>query len=131
MIDYGFVRCGVAWLVVFGLSGCGGETSSAPALTSEMTESVVAQSSNVTPSAADGETTYNRFCFSCHAAGIAGAPKVGDLDAWAPRIAKGTDLLLQTSIEGIPPGMPPRGLCMACTDDELRSAIDHMIANSQ
>jgi len=78
-----------------------------------------------------GEQTYTRFCFSCHAAGVAGAPKVGAAEQWAPRIAKGTAALLQASIAGIPPGMPARGLCSQCTDQELGDAIDYMISRSQ
>ena len=78
-----------------------------------------------------GEQTYLRYCFSCHAAGIASAPKVGDANQWAPRIAKGADALLHTTIVGIVPGMPARGLCNQCTDEELASAIDYMITKSQ
>ena len=77
-----------------------------------------------------GEQTYTRFCFSCHAAGIAGAPRTGDPDAWAPRVAKGHEALLQATIEGVPPGMPPKGLCSQCSDEELAAAIDYMVGKS-
>lgn len=78
-----------------------------------------------------GEDTYNRYCFSCHAAGVAGAPRTGDVEAWAPRIAKGPELLLAASKSGIPPGMPPMGLCTSCTDEEMAAAIDYMISRSR
>ena len=78
-----------------------------------------------------GAETYTRFCFSCHAAGIAGAPRVGDVAQWQPRIAKGRDALLATAIAGIPPGMPARGLCGQCSDAELADAIDFMISKSE
>lgn len=78
-----------------------------------------------------GEQVYTRFCFSCHAAGIAGAPRVGDAAAWAPRIAKGRDVLLRSSIEGVPPGMPPKGLCSQCSEEELAAALDYMIEQSR
>lgn len=77
-----------------------------------------------------GEQTYNRYCFSCHAAGVAGAPRVGDPEAWAPRIEKGRDALLQSTIDGIPPGMPARGLCSECSDAQLADSIDYMIERS-
>ncbi|MFU8815048.1 MAG: c-type cytochrome [Pseudomonadales bacterium] len=77
-----------------------------------------------------GEQIYTRFCFSCHAAGIAGAPRVGDPQAWAPRIARGREALVTATIEGIPPGMPPRGLCARCSDEELELAVDFMIERS-
>lgn len=78
-----------------------------------------------------GEAIYLRSCFSCHASGTAGAPKVGDAEAWAVRIEKGRDALLATTIEGILPAMPARGLCSDCTDEQLAQAIDYMIVASQ
>ena len=78
-----------------------------------------------------GEDTYNRYCFSCHAAGVAGAPRTGDAAAWAPRIAKGSELLLQTSKSGIPPGMPVMGLCTRCSDEEMAAAIEYMVSRSR
>ena len=77
--------------------------------------------------APDGEEIYNRFCFSCHAAGIAGAPKTGDAEAWAPLVAKGPELLLRSVKEGISPGMPPMGLCNTCSDAEIAAAIEFML----
>jgi len=78
-----------------------------------------------------GATTYQRYCFSCHQAGVAGAPRIGDTEAWAPRIAKGADALLTSTIEGIPPGMPPRGLCLQCTDEDLAAAVGYMTDRSR
>ncbi len=78
-----------------------------------------------------GETTYQRFCFSCHASGAAGAPRVGDVAAWSERIDKGEDALLATTIAGIPPAMPPRGMCLQCTDADLAAAISYMVDNSR
>jgi cytochrome c5 len=74
-----------------------------------------------------GETIYNRSCFSCHAAGVAGAPIPGDEAAWAPRIAKGREALIQSVKDGIPPGMPPMGLCTGCTDEDIAAAVDYML----
>lgn len=81
-----------------------------------------------TAAAHPGEETYNRSCFSCHAGGVAGAPIPGDTQAWAPRIAKGREVLLQSVKDGMPPGMPPMGLCMSCTDEDLDAAIDYMLS---
>ena len=78
-----------------------------------------------------GEDIYNKFCFSCHAAGVAGAPMVGDAEAWSIRAAKGEKLLLLNTVEGMPPGMPPMGLCMACTEEDIAAAIEYMVATSQ
>lgn len=73
------------------------------------------------------EGRYNSTCGTCHASGAAGAPKLGDKAAWEPRLAKGMDALYQSSIAGMPPAMPAKGLCMDCSDDELRSIVDYMV----
>ena len=75
-----------------------------------------------------GKARYNEYCYSCHTPGIAGAPRLGDALAWAPRLAKGRALLVQSTIKGLAPGMPARGLCYSCTDEELADAVDYMIA---
>lgn len=71
-----------------------------------------------------GEQVYQATCFACHGTGALNAPK--SADDWAPRIAKGKDLLLEHSINGFN-AMPPRGTCMDCSDDEISAAIDFMI----
>jgi len=77
-----------------------------------------------------GEEIYNGSCMACHASGAAGAPKVGDAAAWAPRIAKGKDSLLTNATNGLN-AMPPKGLCMACSEADLQAAIDYMVSQSQ
>ena len=75
---------------------------------------------------ADGQSIYQKSCQACHAAGIAGAPKLGDKAAWAPRIAKGNDALLSSVKNGLK-AMPPKGTCMSCSEDELRAAMEYMV----
>lgn len=77
-----------------------------------------------------GEKVYQTYCISCHGTGAAGAPKMGDAAAWAPRIAKGIDTLLGSATNGLN-AMPPKGLCMDCSEDELKGAIEYMTSNSQ
>ncbi len=82
--------------------------------------------------AADGQATYKSTCMSCHATGAAGAPKLGDKAAWAPRIKKGMDALLQSSIKGIPgTAMMPKGMCAACSNDDLKAAVEYMVSQSK
>jgi len=81
--------------------------------------------------ARSGDAVYNTTCMACHAAGVAGAPKIGDKDAWAGRIAQGMDTMVQHSITGFQGKtgvMPPRGTCGACSDDELRAAVEYMVS---
>ena len=77
-----------------------------------------------------GQSIYDTKCSSCHATGAAGAPKLGDATAWAPRIEKGMDVLYDSAINGFN-GMPAKGLCFDCSDDELSGAVDHMVENSK
>lgn len=47
-----------------------------------------------------GEEVFKAQCTTCHSIGAAGAPKFGDASAWAPRIAKGLDALVQSALHG-------------------------------
>jgi len=76
-----------------------------------------------------GEQVYNASCMACHAVGVANAPKLGDKAAWEPRAAKGIDGLLATAISGLN-AMPPKGTCATCSDEELKGAIEYILAQS-
>ncbi|MFT6625429.1 MAG: cytochrome c5 [Cycloclasticus sp.] len=76
------------------------------------------------------EQVYNTACLACHSTGVAGAPKTGDLAAWAPRIAQGEDVLFEHATKGFK-GMPPRGGSSQLSDDEVKAAIGFMLAKSQ
>jgi cytochrome c5 len=91
---------------------------------------VMAADSGAAAGPKSGEEIYNSNCMACHATGAAGAPKVGDSAAWAPRIAQGKDKLLANATSGLN-AMPPKGLCMACSDAELLGAIEYMVSKSQ
>lgn len=47
-----------------------------------------------------GEQVFAAQCSACHAAGIAGAPKMGDNAAWSARIKTGYDALLNSALKG-------------------------------
>jgi len=76
-----------------------------------------------------GDQVYNASCLACHSTGVAGAPKLGDQAAWAPRTAKGLDGLLATAVSGLN-AMPPKGTCADCSDEELKAAIEYMLSQS-
>ena len=80
--------------------------------------------------AVDGEAVYKQACFSCHAAGVAGAPKFGSAADWAPRIAQGIDVLHQHSLQGIR-AMPPKGGFMNLSDDQVKAAVDYMVSQAK
>jgi cytochrome c5 len=73
-----------------------------------------------------GAQVYDTYCATCHAMGIGGAPTFADTAAWAPRIAKGMDALMVSTLNGVN-AMPAKGLCMSCSDDELAGAVTHMV----
>ena len=73
-----------------------------------------------------GEQVYSGACAACHAAGVAGAPKFGDKAAWAPRIKAGGDALWNSLMNG-KNAMPPKGMCMDCSEDELKAVLAYVV----
>jgi cytochrome c5 len=77
-----------------------------------------------------GKTLYSQACIACHGAGIAGAPKMGDKAAWAPRMAQGTAILYQHAIAGFQGKagvMPPKGGSTA-PDADVKAAVDYILS---
>lgn len=75
--------------------------------------------------ARSGEDVYNSNCSACHGTGAAGAPKHGDKAAWGPRVAKGKATLYKHAMEGFN-AMPPKGMCMTCSEEEIHAAVDFL-----
>lgn len=83
---------------------------------------------------AKGQGIYMNFCAPCHAAGVAGAPKVGDKAAWAPRLKQGEKILTERAIKGYQGAagiMPAKGGNSALSDAEVGNAVAYMIAQSK
>lgn len=72
-----------------------------------------------------GKQVVDAQCAKCHAKGEGGAPKIGDRNAWAPRLKQGVDALVLSATRGHG-GMPPRGDQADLTDGELKAAINYM-----
>ena len=79
--------------------------------------------------AAPGESVYFGLCHACHAAGLVGAPKPDDTAAWQERLEKGLDEMVAIAIKG-QGGMPPRGGNPKLSDDEIRQAVEYMLAQA-
>ena len=77
-----------------------------------------------------GAEVYDTYCATCHAGGVGGAPTFADVDAWAPRISKGMNALMVSTLNGIG-AMPAKGLCMSCSDNELADAVNYMVDAAQ
>lgn len=75
----------------------------------------------------DGATVFNTVCGACHNTGAAGAPKMDDKAAWAPRIALGKEALYKSAIGG-KGAMPAKGGASALSDDEIKGAVDYVLS---
>lgn len=92
--------------------------------------SMAGQESSVPPAAVmTGAEIVAQACNSCHISGILGAPKIGDQAAWETRLVQGIDSLYLNAING-KGGMPARGGAVSLTDDDVRAAVNDMLANS-
>ena len=76
-----------------------------------------------------GDQVYGQVCKTCHEAGLAGAPKVGDKAAWGKVIAQGEKTAFDHAINGIR-AMPPRGGNSDLTDDEVKRAVVFMASKA-
>ena len=72
-----------------------------------------------------GAEVVRTQCMKCHETGVGGAPKIGDRDAWTPRVKQGFDGVVRSAIQGHG-GMPPRGGMANLTDSEIRAAVIYM-----
>lgn len=82
------------------------------------------------PAAADGKAIYDANCQACHAAGVAGAPKLGDKAAWAPRLGAGAAALTASAIKG-KNAMPAKGGNLSLADGDIKAAVEFMVAQSK
>ncbi|WP_414691334.1 c-type cytochrome [Noviherbaspirillum sp.] len=80
--------------------------------------------------AADGKTVYDSTCAACHATGAAGAPKLGDKAAWAPRIKTGAQALYASALKG-KNVMPAKGGNSGLSDADVMAAVDYLVAQGK
>jgi cytochrome c5 len=93
-------------------------TAAAPA-------AVAAPVAAAAPAADAVPALYGQICQACHAQGVAGAPKLGDKAAWAPRLAQGIDGLTASVIKG-KGAMPPKGGSNA-SEADLKTVVIYMV----
>ena len=89
-----------------------------------------AQEVNVVSSSLGGmrssKEVYDAACTTCHAIALAGAPRFGDRLSWGERANEDLDKLVETVTNGLG-GMPPMGMCMDCSQEELSDAVQYML----
>jgi cytochrome c5 len=73
---------------------------------------------------------YDKVCVACHQVSVAGSPRLGDKEAWAPRIKTGMDSLMQSVIKG-KGAMPPRAGNASLSDADIRAAVEFMVGQAK
>lgn len=91
---------------------------------------VVAAADGGKAAAPDGKAVYDANCQACHAAGVAGAPKLGDKAGWAPRIGTGVAALTASAIKG-KGAMPAKGGNTSLSDGDIKASVEFMVAQSK
>ena len=82
--------------------------------------------------AAEPADIYKSACSLCHEASLAGAPKLGDKAAWAPRIQQGRAALYDVALNGKPGTMMiAKGGNSSLSDADIKAVVDYMVVNSQ
>jgi cytochrome c5 len=110
-------------------------SAAAPAAVTMAAAPVVATAAPVVAAAAEpakadagaAPALYTQICQACHAAGVAGAPKLGDKAAWTPRLALGVDGLTASVIKG-KNAMPPKGGSTA-SEAEIKAVVVYMVSS--
>ena len=90
------------------------------------TSTQVASAEIVETAERSGEEIYNSKCAGCHTSGVMGSPKFASLEDWAPRIGLGLEKLTLSAIAG-KGGMPAKGTCMDCTDNDIKITVQYML----
>lgn len=135
------IRQSALVLAVLWLCACGAApesqapaTGASQAASAEPAPSVEAPPAEVAVAAHPGEAAYQKTCALCHASTAMGAPMLGSKEAWAPRIAQGSEQLYKHAIEGYvgeSGAMPARGGNPSLDDEAMKAAVDFMVAKAQ
>ena len=93
----------------------------------------LAEKAPAKPSAAElakGKMVYDKNCGLCHNAGVAGALKLGDKEAWKPHLKKGAGHLFESAIKGVGK-MPPKGGHPELSEADVKAAVVYMVEQSK
>ena len=77
------------------------------------------------PQQIGGEELVKTHCQHCHASGKDGAPRIGNMNDWAPRLKLGMDNLVRSSIRGHN-AMPARSGMNNLSDTDMKAAVSYM-----
>lgn len=74
-----------------------------------------------------GEAVVKQNCKVCHAQGINGAPVIGNLKMWQPRLVKGRATLVSNAVNGYGL-MPPKGGRTQLSEAEIDLAVGYLLS---
>lgn len=80
-----------------------------------------------------GAGTYARACQACHAAGLAGAPKIDDAEEWTRRAEQGWPILVNHAVNGYQGEagyMPAKGGQVQLSDAAVAAAVVYMLKSA-
>ncbi|MBV8045952.1 MAG: cytochrome c5 family protein [Paludibacterium sp.] len=122
----------LAMALSLGLAACGkgGDNATAGAAPAASQPAPAASLEDQNPV---GAKTFKTVCSMCHQSGAAGAPVFGNKQDWAPRIAEGKDTLYKHALEGFTGSkgtMPAHGGNPSLKDEEVKAAVDYMVAKA-
>jgi cytochrome c5 len=81
--------------------------------------------------AATAEEIYKDKCSTCHDAGLASAPRIGDKVEWARRNRQGTDALYKAALQGKPnTAMMAKGGFNELSDAQVTAVVDYLLAQA-
>ncbi len=81
--------------------------------------------------AASGEAVYKATCNVCHDSGAGNAPRITHRADWEPRWQRGRAAMHEGGVKGVPnSAMGPKGGFANLTDDEVKAAVDYILART-
>lgn len=117
------------------LAGCSPSSTTGAAADASTASASPAPVAAATPPADDkGAHVYKSTCSMCHGTGAGGSPTFKSKDEWGPRIAQGKPTLYAHAMQGFSGQkgtMPPRGGNASLSDEDVRAAVDYMVAAAQ
>jgi c(7)-type cytochrome triheme protein len=112
-----------------GFAAGAGKAAAAPVAKPVVTAAAGGDTGRAAVDAMGGKSVYDTVCVACHATGVLGAPKLGDIAAWKPRIAPGLTVLVANARTG-KGAMPPKGGNAALSEEQLVGAVLYMMYQS-
>ena len=80
-----------------------------------------------------GKTTFHIYCYICHENAVGEVTMLTYKDRWIENRANDIETLVQHVHDGYTGNygtMPPKGACMECSEDDLRSATIYMMTEA-